>query len=57
MEDGVAGERGEPCFGLGPGRSGQRLPIGVRTHLCEQLAAGERLFGLDLVAEPGTAGA
>ncbi|MER6959553.1 hypothetical protein [Streptomyces sp. NPDC000618] len=52
----MARELGEPGLGLRAGWAGQRRPVAVRAHLGEVLAAGEGLFGLDLVAEAGVAG-
>ncbi|MGW5657820.1 hypothetical protein [Streptomyces humi] len=60
VEDGVAGEFGEPGFGLRAGRSGpagQGRPVMVGAQVGEELAAGEGFFGLAFVAEAGVAGA
>lgn len=57
VEDGMARELGEPGFGLRTGWAGQRRPVAIRADLGEVLASGEGVFGLDLVAEAGGAGA
>ncbi len=46
VEDGVAGEPGQPRFGLGASWPGQRRMVGLRTRLGEKVSAGEGFFGL-----------
>ncbi|MFG2732578.1 hypothetical protein [Streptomyces canus] len=57
VENGVAGELGEPGFGFLSGGARQGRPVVVCAQLGEELAAGEGFFGLDLVAKAGVAGA
>ncbi|WP_328306429.1 hypothetical protein OG432_00215 [Streptomyces sp. NBC_00442] len=52
VEDGVAGEFGEPPLGLGASRAGQCRTVLAGGHAGEELASGEGFFGLDLVADP-----
>ncbi|MFE1835294.1 hypothetical protein [Streptomyces sviceus] len=59
VEDGMAGELGEPGFGFLSGGAREGRPAVVGAQLVEELAAGEGFFGLGLglVTEAGVAGA
>ncbi|MFE5586174.1 hypothetical protein [Kitasatospora sp. NPDC056531] len=49
-------ELGETALRLGRGWSGEAVELAAGDQVAELLAAGDRLLGLDLVAEPGVGG-